>query len=165
MQNPNSEDQLVEQPAIALLAEMGWETLDCFDEFNQGSSPLGRENSGEVVLTTRLRAALERLNPDASSEAIDAAIEKLTESRATMSLIEANWKIYSLLPLKDRLHSDEKILGGKPVIKGTRLAVAFILELLGHGWSEEEVLDNYPDIGREDIAVCLAYQQKIKGSD
>jgi len=64
-------------------------------------------------------------------------------------------------PLKDQLHSDENILGGKPVIKGTRLAAAFILELLERGWSEEEVLDNYPDIGREDIAACLAYQQKV----
>ena len=97
MQNPYSEDQLVEQPAIALLAEMGWETMDCFDEFNQGSSPLGRENSGEAVLTTRLRAALERLNPDASSEAIDGAIEELTLSRAAMSREEANWEIYRLL--------------------------------------------------------------------
>ena len=62
--------------------------------------------------------------------------------------------------LKDRLHSDEKILGGKPVIKGTRLAVVFILELLGQGWSEEDILENYPGIGREHIAACLAYQQK-----
>ena len=63
--------------------------------------------------------------------------------------------------LKDRLHSDENILGGKPVIKGTRLAVTFILELLGHGWSKEEVLENYPGIGHEDIAACLTYQQKV----
>ena len=63
--------------------------------------------------------------------------------------------------LKDRLHSDENILGGKPVIKSTRLAVAFILELLGQGWSEEQVLENYPSIGHEDIAACLAYQQKV----
>ena len=97
MQNQYSEDQLVEQPVIALLAEMGWETLDCFDEFDQGSSPLGRENRGEVVLTARLRAALERLNPDASREAIDDAIETLTESRATMSREEANYEIYRLL--------------------------------------------------------------------
>ena len=97
MQNQYSEDLLVEQTAIALLAEMGWETLDCYDEFDQGISPLGRENRGEVVLTTRLRAALERLNPDASSEAIDGAIEELTRSRATMSLVEANWEIYKLL--------------------------------------------------------------------
>ena len=97
MQNSYSEDQLVEQPAIALLASMGWETLDCYNEFDQGSSPLGRENRGEVVLTRKLRPALERLNPDASSEAIDDAIEKLTESRSTMSREEANWEIYRLL--------------------------------------------------------------------
>ena len=90
MQNQYNEDQLVEQPAIALLASLGWETLDCYDEFDQGSSPLGRENRGEVVLTARLRAALERLNPDASREAIDGAIEELTYSRATMSREEAN---------------------------------------------------------------------------
>ena len=95
--NQYSEDQLVEQPAIALLAEMGWETRDCYNEFDQGISPIGRENSGEVVLTTRLRPALEQLNPDASSQAIDDAIEKLTESRATMSREEANYKIYRLL--------------------------------------------------------------------
>ena len=97
MQNPYSEDQLVEQPAIALLASLGWETLDCYSEFEQGGSPLGRENKGEVVLTRRLRAALERLNPTVANEAIDAAIEKLTDSRAGMSLPESNWEIYSLL--------------------------------------------------------------------
>ena len=97
MQTPYSEDQLIEQPAIALLAGMGWKTLDCYDEFKQGSSLLGRENKGEVVLTTRLRAALERLNPDASTTAIDAAIEELTRSRGAMSLVEANWEIYRLL--------------------------------------------------------------------
>ena len=97
MQKTYSEDQLVEQPAIALLASLGWETLDCFGEFDQGSSSLGRENKSEVVLIARLRPALERLNPDASNEAIDAAIDELTRSRATMSLVEANWEIYRLL--------------------------------------------------------------------
>ena len=47
-------------------------------------------------------------------------------------------------PLTARLHTDEKILGGKPVIRGTRLSVAFILDLLKHGWSEKEVVENYP---------------------
>ena len=97
MQNPNSEDQLVEQPAIALLEGMGWETLNCYGEFNQGSSPLGRENKGEVVLIRRLHAALEQLNPGASNEAIDGAIEELTRSRGAMSLPEANCEIYRLL--------------------------------------------------------------------
>ena len=95
--NLYSEDQLVEQTAIALLAGMGWDTLDCYNEFDQSSSPLGRENRGEVILTSKLRAALKRLNPEASSEAIDDAIEKLTESRATMSREEANYEIYRLL--------------------------------------------------------------------
>ena len=97
MQNPYTEDQLVEQPAIALLASLGWETLDCYNEFDQGISPLVRENKGEVVLIMKLRAALERLNPDAPNAAVNAAMEELTRSRAAMSLVEANWEIYSLL--------------------------------------------------------------------
>ena len=97
MQNPYSEDQLVEQPAIALLAEIGWETLNCSDEFEQGSSPLGRENKSEVVLIGKLCLALERLNPDASTEAINAAVGELTRSRVVMTPAEANWEIYRLL--------------------------------------------------------------------
>ena len=62
--------------------------------------------------------------------------------------------------LKDWLHSDENILGGNPVIKGTRLTIAFLLELLECGWSEKEVLENYPNIKREHIDACLAFQQE-----
>ena len=98
MRNPHSEDKLIEQPAIALLAEMGWETMDCFHEFEgAGGSPLGRETKSEVVLTARLRPALEGLNPDAHSDAIDLAVEELTRSRSVMSLVEANREIYGLL--------------------------------------------------------------------
>ena len=97
MQNPYSEDQLIEKNAIDLLESLGWEHRNCYGEFNQGSSPLGREHRDEVVLTTRLRAALKRLNPDASNPAVDAAIEELTESRAVMNRVEANWEIYRLL--------------------------------------------------------------------
>jgi type I restriction enzyme R subunit len=96
--NLYSEYQLIEQPAIALLAEMGWETMNCFHEFEQaGGSPLGRENKGEVVLTKKLRPALEKLNLDVSSDAIDLAIEELMRTRAVMSLVEANREIYGLL--------------------------------------------------------------------
>ena len=98
MQNPYSEDQLIEQPAIGLLVELGWERLDCFDEFSRiGGSPLGRDTKSEVVLTSRLRPALQRLNPDASHAAIDAAIEELTRPRSAMSLAAANREIYELL--------------------------------------------------------------------
>ena len=96
--NPYSENQLVEQPAIALLKEMGWHTQDCSNEFESDIEiRTGREAKSEVVLTDRLRAALERLNPDATEDAIDAAIEELTQSRAVMNPVEANREIYNLL--------------------------------------------------------------------
>ena len=98
MQNPYSEDQLVEQPAIALLKEIGWYTQDCSNEFEYDIEiRIGRETKFDVVLTDRLRAALERLNPDATRDAIDAAIEELTQSRAVMNPVEANREIYNLL--------------------------------------------------------------------
>ena len=52
---------------------------------------------------------------------------------------------------------DPDILVGKPVIKGTRLAVDFIIDLLAQGWSESEILRNYPGLVTEDIRACLAY--------
>ena len=98
MQNPYSEDQLIEQPAINLLKEFGWETLNCFSEFEQTEeSLLGRQTKSEVVLTARLRPALAKLNPDATPDTIDKAIEELTQSRAVMSPVEANCEIYTLL--------------------------------------------------------------------
>ena len=96
--NPYSENQLVEQPAIALLKEMGWHTQDCSNEFEYDIEiRIGRETKSDVVLTDRLRAALERLNPDTTRDAIDAAIEELTQSRAVMNPVEANREIYNLL--------------------------------------------------------------------
>ena len=96
--NLYSEDELIEQPAIALLTEMGWETLNCYSEFDQSDgSPLGRQTKSEVVLTARLHAALERLNPTATQDAITKAIEELTRSRSLMSSVEANREIYTLL--------------------------------------------------------------------
>ena len=96
--NPYSENQLVEQPAIALLKEMGWHTQDCSNEFESDIEiRIGRETKSDVVLINRLRAALERLNPNAPGDAIDAAIEELTQSRAVMNPVEANREIYNLL--------------------------------------------------------------------
>ena len=64
-------------------------------------------------------------------------------------------------PLTEWLHSDEKILAGKPVIKGTRLSVEFIVDLLDHDWNEGKILENYPGITREEINACRAYQKKV----
>ena len=92
-----TEDALVEQPAIALLAALGWETVNAYHEFDHGASTLGRETRAEVILTARLRPALQRLNPDAPPEAIDQAIEELTRDRSRMSAVAANREIYHLL--------------------------------------------------------------------
>ncbi len=97
MQNPYSEDELIEQPTINLLTEIGWETRNCYSEFDQGDSSLGRKTKSEVVLTARLQPALQRLNPDTTEVAITEAIEQLTESRARMNPVEANRELYSLL--------------------------------------------------------------------
>lgn len=60
---------------------------------------------------------------------------------------------------QDRIVADPAILVGKPVVKGTRLAVEFVVGLLAQGWSESEVLRNYPGITHEDILACLAYAE------
>jgi type I restriction enzyme R subunit len=92
-----TEDALVEQPALSLLGELGWETVNAYHEFDQGASTLGRETRAEVILTARLRFALQRLNPDAPPGAIHQAMEELTRDRSRMSLAAANREIYHLL--------------------------------------------------------------------
>lgn len=92
-----SEDALIEQPAIALLAELGWQTANCFSESFGIGGTLGREDTTEVVLASRLRPALERLNPGLPSGAISLAIHELTKDRGVMSPVEANREVYRLL--------------------------------------------------------------------
>ena len=58
---------------------------------------------------------------------------------------------------RERIVIDPGILVGKPIVKGTRLAVEFIIDLLANGWSEDEILKNYPGLTSEDIRACLAY--------
>ena len=58
---------------------------------------------------------------------------------------------------QDRITIDPKILVVKPVIKGTRIAVEFVINLLAQGWSESEIVRNYPGLAHEDILACLKY--------
>lgn len=58
---------------------------------------------------------------------------------------------------EDRIVVDPGVLAGKPVIKGTRISVEHILELLANGWSHEEILENYPMLVEEDIRHVLRY--------
>lgn len=61
-----------------------------------------------------------------------------------------------------RIVVDPEILAGKPVIRGTRLAVEFVIGLLAQGWSEAEVLRNYPGLTSEDVQACLSYARDGK---
>ena len=92
-----TEDALIERPAIALLAELGWQTVNAYHEFDHGLSSLGRETKDEVALKSRLRVALLKLNPEAPLEAIHQAIEELTRERSRMSPAAANREVYHLL--------------------------------------------------------------------
>jgi uncharacterized protein (DUF433 family) len=62
---------------------------------------------------------------------------------------------------QNRIVVDPDILVGKPVIKGTRLSVEFIIDLLAQGWQESEILRNYPGLTHEDIRACLAYASNL----
>lgn len=63
--------------------------------------------------------------------------------------------------MSDRIALNPDVLVGKPVIKGTRLSVEFIVGLLAQGWSEQEVLRNYPGITLDDIRACLTYAHDV----
>lgn len=59
---------------------------------------------------------------------------------------------------QDHIHADPEILGGKPIVRGTRLAVELVLELLAAGVSEQEILADYPGLTREDVLACINYR-------
>ncbi len=93
-----TEDHLVEQPAIQLMQhELGWDVVNCYDEWRGGVSNQGRDGKREVVLVSRLRPALQRLNPDLPVEAIEGAVEEICRDRTALSLAEANREIDKLL--------------------------------------------------------------------
>ena len=85
---PDSE-QALENATMALFAQLGWQTADCFEEVIGPRTDvpperlyLGRETTSQVVLIPRLRAALRKLNPDLPAEALDLAIEGLTRNHS-----------------------------------------------------------------------------------
>lgn len=115
MLHANTEVQLVENPAIQLFAAMGWETVSASDEVMGPAGTLRRETTATVVLESRLRTALERLNPTVPPEALAIAIDSLTRSRSTMSHVAANREVYDLLKngvsvqVPDREHGGQRL--------------------------------------------------------
>jgi uncharacterized protein (DUF433 family) len=66
---------------------------------------------------------------------------------------------------QDRITLNPKILVGKPIIKGTRIAVEFVMDLLGRGWTPEQILREYDHLTPEDIQACLAYASDVLKSE
>ncbi len=62
--------------------------------------------------------------------------------------------------LLERITIDPKVMVGKPIIKGTRLTVEFILNLLAHGATVAEILGEYKGLTQEDIQACLLFATK-----
>ncbi len=60
-----------------------------------------------------------------------------------------------------RIILDPSVLDGKPIIRGTRISVDLVLELLASGWNESVILNEYPGLVHEDILACLRYAQEI----
>lgn len=58
---------------------------------------------------------------------------------------------------QDRIELNPEVLAGKPVVKGTRLAVESVVDLLAQGWTEEAIFKNYPSLTADDILACLQY--------
>jgi type I restriction enzyme R subunit len=92
-----TEDASVEQPAIALFSELGWDTGNLYQEWASGTSTEGRETEHEVILVKRLRAALQKLNPTLPPSALEQAIEEVTRDRSRMVPVNANQEVYKLL--------------------------------------------------------------------
>jgi len=74
-----------------------------------------------------------------------------------VSAVAYSIKASMIVTWRDRIGAEPNVLGGKPVIKGTRLSVEFIVGLVEHGWGDDDIIGNYPGITREDILACLSY--------
>ena len=95
--NEFSENNLIEQTAVKIFTEL-WGAKNFINAYSDESDALlGRENQGQVVLTGRLKLALEKLNPDAPQEAIAQALTEITRDRSTASMVNANQEIYKLI--------------------------------------------------------------------
>ncbi len=58
---------------------------------------------------------------------------------------------------EERIELNPAVLEGKPIVKGTRLAVEFVIELLADGWTEKAILEEYPGLTQDDVRACLEY--------
>jgi len=62
---------------------------------------------------------------------------------------------------QDRIVVDPKVLTGKPVVRGTRISVELVVDLLAAGWSHEQILASYPHLSEDDVRACLSYASEL----
>ena len=67
--------------------------------------------------------------------------------------------------LLERMTFNPEIFGGKPILRGMRISVELVLSLLAQGVSEKDILDDYPDLERDDIRACIAYARAVIADD
>ena len=99
--SPYTEDDSVEQPAIALFEDLGWEHINAYHEKFGADGTLGRLSKAEVILNRPLRLALERFNPALPQEAIEQAVSEVARDRRALHFARANREIHTLL--RDRV--------------------------------------------------------------
>ena len=92
-----TELELVERPALELLADLGWTVVDAYAETLGAAGTLGRESMHDVVLAHRLRDALHALNPDVPNLIVEEALAALTRDRSGMDATRANKQVHDLL--------------------------------------------------------------------
>jgi len=63
--------------------------------------------------------------------------------------------------LLNRIVINQRVMGGKPVIRGTRLTVQYILKLLADGWSFSDIKTGYEGISDQDISACICYASEV----
>ena len=108
-----SEDELVEQPAIDLLQQLGWETVNLYHEtFSLEGSPW-RESRRDAFLTKRLRMALETLNPDLPGEALELAVDELTRNWSAQVPVNANREVLEAVRDGVKVKFRDPDLGGE----------------------------------------------------
>ena len=67
--------------------------------------------------------------------------------------------------LLERIVVNPKIMGGKPIVKGTRITVEQVLKMLAQGLSVDEILKDYPHLSKDDVAAVLFYAAKVAGEE
>ena len=93
-----TEEALIEKPAMDLFSQLDWSVQSCSYEFDEnGKSILGRETKADVILVSKLKPTMKKINPSLSETIFNESIKILTEDRSLMGMVSANRKVFDLL--------------------------------------------------------------------